>query len=193
MQPILMNFKSLNACVIGFGAVGRHKARQLYHEGAVVHVVDPGISEEAIAAYGQYHFIKASYTPEHLEHMDLVIAATSDRDVNQRIAKDAKARHLLCSISDDGQSGSFTWMSVVRRGPLTIGISTGHQFPGLTKKIRVELENKFPEDYGDYVAFMGKERAMLKSLSAEEKEAALEALLEITYDLYKQGRETSEH
>ncbi len=192
MQPILMDFKDLNVCIVGFGPVGRHKAAVLLEQGAVVTIVDPVLLEECMKDYPSCRFIQRAYTEAVLEHMDCVVASTSDRALNLQIALDAKTRHVMCSVSDNGDAGTFTFMSVVRRGKMSLGISTQHTFPGLAKKIRGILEDYFPEDYGDYIDYMAQQRAVIKTLSSAEKEAALKTLLKTSYDLYKQGREKSE-
>ena len=81
-------------------------------------------------------------------------------------------------------------MSVVKRGDLTIGISTQRLFPGLTKKVRRLLEDYFPEDYGDYIAYMAAERQKLLGLEVEDKNHLMKELMSISYEAYKQGRLT---
>jgi|GEM_PF-5685392 len=189
MQPILVNFRDTKVLVIGFGPVGQHKASVLFHEGATICVVDPCISEALMAEHPQYTFKLKPYDANDLEEVDFVVIATSDKTQNQRIAGEAKARHLLCSVVSSGDESRFTFMSVVKRGDLTLGISTKHLFPGLTKKVRVLLEDYFPEDYGDYIAYMATERQKLLGLEVENKDQLMKELMSISYEAYKQGRD----
>ena len=190
MQPILVNFRDTRVLIIGFGPVGQHKASVLYHEGATICVVDPSIGEELMARYPEYLFHLKSYDTSDLEGVDFVIISTSDKDLNQSIAVEAKAKHLLCSVVSSGEESGFTFMSAVRRGDLTIGISTQHLFPGLTKKVRVQLEDYFSEDYGDYLAYMAAERQKILGEHADVKDSLIKTLLSTTYEAYKKGRLT---
>ncbi|MRS05409.1 hypothetical protein EG832_19675 [bacterium] len=80
-------------------------------------------------------------------------------------------------------------MSEVKRGDLTIGVSTQGLFPGLSKKVRLLLEDYFPKDYGDYIAYMATERYKLLGLDAKQKDQLMKELMSISYEAYKQGRD----
>lgn len=189
MQPILVNFRDTRVLVIGFGPIGQHKASVLFREGATICVVDPNIGEALMAEHPEYAFKLKPYDDGDLEGVDFVVAATSDKIQNQLIAREAKSRHLLCSVASSGEESGFTFMSVVKRGDLTIGISTKHLFPGLTKKVRLLLDGYLPEDYGDYIAYMASERQKLLGLDTEDKDQLMKELMSISYEAYKQGRD----
>lgn len=189
MKPVLVNFRDTRVLVIGFGPIGQHKASVLFREGAIIVVVDPHISEALMAEHPEYIFNIKPYDVRDLEGIDFVVIATSDKTLNQRIAGEAKANHLLCSVVSSGEESGFTFMSVIKRGDLTIGISTQHLFPGLTKKVRRQLEDYFPEDYGDYIAYMAAERLKILGIDTEDKDQLMKELMSISYEAYKQGRD----
>lgn len=189
MKPILVNFKDTRVLVIGFGPIGQHKASVLFHEGATIVVVDPLTSEALMAEHSEYTFKLKSYDVSDLDGVDFVVIATNDKTLNQLIAREAKAKHLLCSVVSSGEESGFTFMSVIKRGDLTIGISTQHLFPGLTKKVRRQLEDYFPEDYGDYIAYMAAERLKILGIDTEDKDQLMKELMSISYEAYKQGRD----
>jgi len=189
VQPILVNFKDTRVLVIGFGPIGQHKASVLFNEGAKITVVDPNISDHLMANHAEYTFQLKKYETRDLEGTDFVIIATDDKGLNQDIAREAKIRHLLCSVASSGEDSGFSFMSVVKRGDLTIGISTQHRFPGLTKKVRIQLEEYLPVDYGDYIAYMATERQRLQEEDAKDKDQKMKALMLTTYEAYKQGRD----
>ena len=189
MQPILVNFRDTRVLVIGFGPIGQHKASVLFREGATLCVVDPLISEALMAEHPEYIFKLKPYDVSDLEGVDFVVIATSDKTLNQRIAGEAKAKHLLCTVVSSGEESGFTFMSVVKRGDLTIGISTQHLFPGLTKKVRLLLDDYLPEDYGDYIAYMAVERQKILGIDTENKDQLMKELMSISYEAYKQGRD----
>ena len=189
MKPVLVNFRDTRVLVIGFGPIGQHKASVLFCEGATICVVDPHISEALMADHPEYIFKLKPYDVSDLEGVDFVVIATSDKTLNQRIAGEAKANHLLCSVVSSGEESGFTFMSVIKRGDLTIGISTQHLFPGLTKKVRRQLEDYFPEDYGDYIAYMAAERLKILGIDTEDKDQLMKELMSISYEAYKQGRD----
>ena len=95
------------------------------------------------------------FLPEHLEGMFLVIGATDDPEVNQRISLEARSRNLLCNIVDKPRECNFIVPSQVHRGDLVIAVSTGGRSPALAKKIRQDLENLFPDIYSSLCGLVG--------------------------------------
>lgn len=189
MLPVLVNFQDTTVLVIGFGPVGQHKARTLHQEGASIIVVDPNVNEEMIISNSNYIFKRRPYITCDLEGIDFIVICTQDKLLNNRIAEEAKSKHVLCTVASNGHSSRFTFMSVFNRGHLSIGISTQCLFPGLSKKVRHLLENSIPEDYGEYVEYMAAERKKLLLENPDEKAQLMNTLMMTTYDAYKRGRD----
>ena len=66
----------------------------------------------------------------------LVIAATSDRAVNERVHRDAEARGMLCNVADVPELCNFILPAVHREGPIAVAVSTGGASPALAKRLR---------------------------------------------------------
>ena len=64
---------------------------------------------------------------------------------------------------DDPEACGFFLNSVVRRGDLQLAVSTGGAAPALAKRLRNDLEERFPADYGDYLAFLRQARERTRS------------------------------
>ena len=93
----------------------------------------------------------------------LVFASTSDRELNRRVASDARARGMWCNMATDPELGSFTVPSVVRRGPLTLAIGTAGLSPGMAKRIREKLEAQFGPEWGIALELMGRLRQAVQA------------------------------
>jgi precorrin-2 dehydrogenase/sirohydrochlorin ferrochelatase len=139
--------------VVGGGAVGERKVRDLLIAGARVTVVSrevtPGLSN--LAAQGQIQVIQGDFLPEHLDGMTLVVGATDDQQVNRAVSAAAQARGLLVNIVDAPELCTFIVPAQVRRGLLTLAISTGGASPALARKVREDLEQQFGPDYSRYL------------------------------------------
>jgi precorrin-2 dehydrogenase/sirohydrochlorin ferrochelatase len=142
--------------VVGGGAVGERKVRDLMAAGARVTVVSreltPGLAE--MAAQGKIQAIRGDFSRHHLDGMFLVVGATDDQEVNRQVSGAAKNRGLLVNIVDAPDLCTFIVPAQVRRGPLTIAISTGGASPALARKVREELEEIFGPDYGRYLRLL---------------------------------------
>jgi precorrin-2 dehydrogenase/sirohydrochlorin ferrochelatase len=151
--PLFALIEDRACLVVGGGAVGERKVRDLLAAGAKVTVVSrdltPGLVE--LATQGRLSFIQGDFSPQHLDGMMLVVGATDDMEVNRQVSAAAQARGLLVNIVDAPELCTFIVPAQVRRGPLTIAVSTGGASPALARKVRQELEQHFGPDYGRYL------------------------------------------
>ena len=70
---------------------------------------------------------------------------------------------------DVPREGNFIVPALVRRGALTLAISTDGQSPALSRRIREELEERYGEEYGDLLHLLGAVRARLLSTSKDSQ------------------------
>ena len=86
--------------------------------------------------------------------MVLVLAATDDRQVNARVSAAAQAQGLWVNVADDPEFCTFIVPAQVKRGDLTLAISTGGASPALARKLRRELQQQFGPEYRPYLALL---------------------------------------
>ncbi len=151
--PIFAVIENLPCLVVGGGPVAERKVQDLLEAGAQVTVVSQGLTPglTALAAQGRIHYRKDAFKPEHLEGAVLVIGATDDPEVNARVSQEAKARGIWVNIVDAPALCTFIVPAQVRRGSLTIAVSTGGASPALARRLRQYLEGLFGPEYGPYL------------------------------------------
>lgn len=151
--PLFALLEDRACLVVGGGAVGERKVEDLLRAGAKVTVVSREITPRLadLAAAGRIVFIQGDFDPRYLEGVTLVVGATDDQEVNRRVSLAAQARGLFVNIVDEPDLCTFIVPAQVRRGPLTIAVSTGGASPALARQLREELEQRFGEDYGRYL------------------------------------------
>jgi uroporphyrin-III C-methyltransferase/precorrin-2 dehydrogenase/sirohydrochlorin ferrochelatase len=140
--PIFASVAGQPCLVVGGGAVAERKALQLLAAGARVTVNAPELSHalEAARADGRIEAALGSFDSALVPRQLLVIAATSDRAVNQAVADAARAALRLCNVVDDPALSTYISPSVVDRSPLLIAVSSGGQAPVLARLVRQRLE-----------------------------------------------------
>jgi precorrin-2 dehydrogenase/sirohydrochlorin ferrochelatase len=122
------------------------------------------ISPEATTALRRFartrkiRWMRRRFRAGDLRGARLVIAATDDETLNQRVCTEAKRRRLLVNCVAPPDAGNFIVPSVVRRGNLTVAISTGGASPALAKLVRRELEQTLSGRYAEAAAKMAKLR-----------------------------------
>jgi siroheme synthase-like protein len=92
----------------------------------------------------------------------IVVAATDVKKVNRKVAKEAGRVDALVNVVDDPEPSDFIVPSILRRGDLTITISTGGMSPALARKIRTRLEESFGEEYALLVSLVEEVRSTLR-------------------------------
>ncbi len=172
--PVFLSLENARCLVIGGGSVGERKIRTLLSHGAKVFVLSreltPFLGECVRKSYLTH--LENEYNPASLEEMDLVFAATSDRELNRRIAADARERRLWCNAASNPKEGSFIVPSVIHRGSLSVAISTGGASPAIARQIREQLEGQFGQEWGRLLRFMEllREKIQAKGLESSQNQ-----------------------
>ncbi len=150
--------------VVGGGEVGLEKVEGLLACGGDVVLISPEAVPE-LAEYAREGSIKweqRAYRPEDLEDTFLVIAATSDTDVNIAVHDDAEERSMLVNVVDVPPLCNFILPAIVRTGPLAIAISTQGASPALAKRMKREISESFGEPYAKLAMALNEVRGWAK-------------------------------
>jgi uroporphyrin-III C-methyltransferase len=172
--PLFLKLEGKRCLVVGAGLIGLEKVESLLRCGPFITVVAPqavaGVQE--LSASGEIEWLARRYEPEDVVGFDLVIAATSDREVNRAVFEEASRRSILCNTADDPPLCDFFFGSVVRRGALQIAISTAGESPAVAQRLRREIDAQLPPDLGPWLADLGqlrREVLQVKPAGAERK------------------------
>jgi precorrin-2 dehydrogenase len=163
--------------VVGGGSVGLEKASGLAACGARVTVVAPELHPSFAAL--EVEWIARRYRRRDLRGAFLVVAATPDRVVNERISGEAEARRMLCNVADVPELCNFILPAVHREGPIAIAVSTGGASPALAKRIRSDAAALVGPEHARLADELEQLRPAVKSRfgSYEERRDFFEALV----------------
>jgi len=157
--PIMVEVRDTPVFVAGGGREAPAKVRALAVLGArvVLWTADPGLAGEpvdqlAVTAHS------GAFAQDLLEGARIAIVDTGDRDLDRRIASDARARHVLVNVVDDPGSCDWSAPAILRRGDLTIAIASAGIAPALASRLRDRLRSAIGPEYGDLVAMFAEVR-----------------------------------
>jgi len=190
--PVFLDIKDKRCVVIGGGEVALRKVRMLLECMAAVEVISPALCPD-LSMMVEAGAVKATlreYKPGDLDGSFVVVAATDDSNINKIISDEANEKGILINVVDVPRLSNFIVPSYLRRGDVTIAISTGGKSPALARKIRLELENSFGEEYAALAVLIDEVRSELRKrgtvLSSERWQRALD--IDKLLELLKLGR-----
>ncbi len=161
--PIFAVIDHKPCLVVGGGAVGERKVHDLMAAGALVTVVSRTLTSElaALADRGEIRYLEADFHPDQVEGMALVMAATDDQEVNAAVSAAAQSRGIWVNVADAPEYCTFIVPAMLRRGGLTLAISTGGASPALARQLRRELQQHFGPEYGPYLDLLQRVRPLV--------------------------------
>jgi uroporphyrin-III C-methyltransferase/precorrin-2 dehydrogenase/sirohydrochlorin ferrochelatase len=167
--PIFLNIRDKPCLVVGAGRIAARKIELLLKAGADVSVVANDIGSEVseLEKQGTIHCQLKNYEPADLNGAKLVIAATSDAELNAEISTMAQAIDIPVNVVDNPTLCSFLVPSIIDRNPIQIAISTGGASPVLARLIKSKLESSIPLAYGELAKLAKKYRKNVKQAFAK--------------------------
>lgn len=167
--PIYLDLSGRKVVVIGAGAVAWRKVQKLLEYGAQVTVISPQ-AHPAIAQRaqeGQVAWVRRAYQPGDLADATICFCACGDPRVDRRVCEDAHTNGCLVNVVDVPQLCDFTVPAVVRRGLLTIAVSTAGASCAQASAIRRDLESEFDDSWEAYMDLLAQVRTLVKQRVTE--------------------------
>lgn len=191
--PLFTDLKEKRCVIVGGGAVACRKIEILLRFEARIVVIAPEISSTLIelAKDNNIQIFRTRYDGHYLDNAFLAVAAASDERVNENVYIDAIKRNIPVNVVDDPGKCTFIFPSVIKRGALTIGISTSGVYPALSKRIRKITENIFSEEYAGILELLADFRLKVRKCSLEQPERE-KLLVRVLDEFYNNGVITAE-
>jgi precorrin-2 dehydrogenase/sirohydrochlorin ferrochelatase len=166
---ILVDLANTPCAVIGGGEVAARKVAALRQAGARPVVISPALCQplrRQVMAH-EIDAVEREYRPGDLAGVRLVIAATDDPQTNEAVWHEARSAGCLVNVVDDPARCNFYVPATVRRGALTLSVSTEGRSPSLARRIREALEAQFDPAYEAYVDLLGGLRLVVQEQIAD--------------------------
>jgi siroheme synthase-like protein len=189
--PLFLNIGGRRCVVVGGGQVALRKVKTLLEHKARVEVISPDLCPELgqLAEKREIEVQYRKYQSGDLEGALIAIAATSESGTNLKVAEEARRSRVLVNVVDDVENSDFILPSCLRRGDITIAVSTGGRSPALARRIRAKLEKDLGKEYASLALLIAEVRSELKREKIEvDANTWQEALdLDLLTDLIKRG------
>ncbi len=175
-----LDLEGKTCVVVGGGKVAERKVLSALECGAKVSLISPRVTRRlaGLAAARRIKRMKRGFRAGDVARAAIVFAATDDRELNQRVARLARRAGSLVNAVDAPGESDFIVPASLRRGALSISISTDGVSPALAARIRRDLEKTYGKGYSELLGELGKarERVLADISSAAARRRVLLAL-----------------
>lgn len=161
--PVFLDLDGRLAVIVGGGAVAERKVATLAEYGPRIRVIAPEVTPalEDLAASGAIELEHRGYVRGDLTGAFVVVCATSSEEVNRAVHAEAEERGCLVNVVDVPELCSFIVPSIVRRGTLSVAISTGGAAPTVAKRLRKHVQELLGPEWETYVTLLGEVRTLV--------------------------------
>ncbi|MBS3779419.1 MAG: bifunctional precorrin-2 dehydrogenase/sirohydrochlorin ferrochelatase [Desulfovermiculus sp.] len=174
--PAFLDLRGRRCLVVGAGRVGTRKIRRLVHCRAhPLEVVEPQPDKSLTKdpqICGAITLHRRPYDPGDLPGAFLVVASTSNPELNTRIGRLCQEKDILCNVVDHPELCSLVWPSLISKGDLQIAVSTGGASPALARRIQRELDHTFGPEYETWLNLLQMLRPYIIARSRPQTENA---------------------
>jgi uroporphyrin-III C-methyltransferase/precorrin-2 dehydrogenase/sirohydrochlorin ferrochelatase len=162
--PLLLAIRDRNCLIVGGGSVAARKIETLLKAGGKVSVVATKLHPQLqqLLTHNKITHLGATFKPEWLDGVCLVIAATDDADENRRVFEHANNRNIPVNVVDQPELCTVTFPAIIDRSPLLIAVSSNGRAPVLARMLREKLESWIPAGYARLAEVAGQFRHELK-------------------------------
>ena len=167
MLPLQLDVSRLVLAVVGRGAAAARKVKTALAGGAGRLLVYSDAPGPALAAVAGVRLVPRLPDNAELAAADLVFVAGLDEAEESAVAARCRALKVLVNVEDRPALCDIHVPAVLRRGDLTLAISTNGRTPGLAGLLRRRLERLFGPEWGGRVDELAQARAVWRQAGAD--------------------------
>lgn len=171
LYPLFVKLAGRRALVVGGGPIGFQKTVELLRSGARVHAVATHWIEDFAALDGNAGLTRSTrpFDPSDLDGVLLAIAATDDEAVQEAVWRRADELGVLCNVVDVPERCHFYVPASLRRGSLTVSVSTEGKSPLLAVALRDRLAARIDPQAGRGLERLAEARRIVRERHPREQ------------------------
>jgi uroporphyrin-III C-methyltransferase/precorrin-2 dehydrogenase/sirohydrochlorin ferrochelatase len=170
--PFFVDIEGKQGLIVGGGRVATHKIEKLIPFNPRLKVVAPEVSEtikQLAKDNDNIEIYIRNIEDLDIESADFVIAASKDSDINAHVSQLCNVRKIPVNVVDDKEKCSFIFPSLIKRGNLTVGVSTAGTSPEIAATIKNEMAKFIPSEIDTILDYLSSIRSLAKEHIADDK------------------------
>lgn len=181
--PFFVDLKGKKGLIVGGGTIAYHKICKLLPYESDLEVIAKSFNDEILSLKdiydqgdentdspeGSFTLVERDFKDSDIDGKLFVIAATDDVELNAHIYDICTEKRILVNVVDDKDRCGFMFPSLVKKGKLSIGISTEGASPRIATIYRKKLEEEIPDEMEEILLYLESIRPAVKTAIGEEK------------------------
>ncbi|MGM9948294.1 precorrin-2 dehydrogenase/sirohydrochlorin ferrochelatase family protein [Floccifex sp.] len=170
--PFFIELKNQNVLVIGSGPIAKSKIKTLQEFGAIVTCISNSECD-----MNCIHIQKA-FEISDLDGFSIVVISTNDKNLNHKIAKICKEKHILVNAVDQKEDCTFIFPSIIKKKDIVAAFSSSGKNPVICQYLKKQNEKIVSDQLACINEKMENIRKELMHLDAKERKQILNEFLE---------------
>ena len=197
--PFYMDIEGKLCVIAGGGKVAYRKVCDLLPFGPCIRVISKefnaeleALGKDASRTQGRLQLNRRLFSMEDIKDADFVIAALSDEALNSQISAYCKENRIPVNVVDVKDKCSFIFPAMIKRGPVTVAVSSGGASPVFTRLLKERIKQVLPKQTEGIADQLGSLRQEIFSLfpdSSKKRAAVFTELAELALDQEKTLKE----
>ncbi|NQT46069.1 MAG: bifunctional precorrin-2 dehydrogenase/sirohydrochlorin ferrochelatase [Candidatus Omnitrophica bacterium] len=149
--PLAVKLSDGVALVVGGGKVAERKIATLRDCRARIRMVSPGATDllRRLAKMGKIEWVRRHLRDSDVRGARIVVAATDDRDVNERVSRLARKHRVWVNVVDKPILSDFISPALFRTKKSIVTVYTDGRDPVLSR----DLKNFLKERWDDFLSY----------------------------------------
>lgn len=177
--PLYLKMDKIKVLIVGGGKIATEKLEKILDFTIDIKIISPFICDEAkeYIKRNNLPYELRKYAKDDIKEFDIIVVAVDDLELQKEIFEECKVYNKLCNSVDSVDYCNFIFPAYIKKGGLTVSISTSGKSPAVAKHIKSYLGKKIPDEIGEFLDYMdnlrkslpkGKERMEYLSNIAKE-------------------------
>ncbi len=169
--PFFTDIENKNCLIVGTFDLVLEKAERLFPYGVNIHALaEDGTDKELdkLEKLGA-KIIKEKFDLKTLEFYDFVVTCSLNSSFNKEIADACKEKRIPINSVDDTENCTFIFPSLIKRGKLSVGISSSGASPYMTRYLKKKLNEIIPDNTENLLERLEELRPFVKEQVSDEK------------------------
>ena len=177
--PAFIKLDDLKILIVGGGFIASEKLEHMLDFTKDISVIAPELSShmQEMIEQNELPYKQRVYEKNDIDGFGIVIVAVDDMKVQESIYLESRQKGILCNAVDSVDYCDFIFPSYIKKGDLTIAVSTSGASPAVAKHLRKFLEKVIPDSIVEFLVELkgyrttmpkGKERMEFLDQKAKE-------------------------